>query len=222
MNKKMERFVRALSLLLALLVAIIPEAKCFIPRNRLRPYPALKILFGSYLDSLSGGDKAQPIVSKEEVLEGPLVTSLPFIGKEENGLADGSKKTVVETNVVDYPDSDAEIHEQTPILRVNETTSKVDKMEKLSSEEGITASIAKAKWIGGAKAFYESARTSLRVSKSRTQWRLSRSTYEKEKAAEKIANIMSNMEAEVREVEEKLQTKLDQTQSRNRCRGTFL
>lgn len=214
-------FVHTMSLLLAL--AVTPEAECFTPRNRLRPYPASKILVRSYLDSLSGGNTAHPISSDEDVLEVSFATSLPINGKEENGvksyldnlpgLADGTEKAVVETNVVDFPVSDAEIHEQTPIL-LEQETSEVAETGKMSLEEGIVASMAKAKRIGGTKTFYASAQKNLQVSKSLTQWRLSRSAYEKEKAAEKIANIMSNMEAEVRKVEEKLQTKLNQTQAK--------
>ena len=80
----------------------------------------------------------------------------------------------------------------------------------LTLEESIAASIADAKVLGVTKKTYETARENLRDSRTRTQRRLSQSSQEKERAAERLASIRSKLES----VEVELNAKLDEAQAR--------
>jgi len=85
---------------------------------------------------------------------------------------------------------------------------------ELTLEERIASLIAEARTIGVNKSTYKSTREKLKDSRTKTERRLTRSKYEKEKAAEKVATIEAKMQAEIRVVEDSLDGKLRETQAR--------
>ena len=88
---------------------------------------------------------------------------------------------------------------------------------ELSVEEKISSSVASTALLtlgAGSRSVFLDASQTIREAKSKNQKRLSRSSFEKQKAAEKIANIKARMEKQVAEVDAELKVKLDDVQLR--------